>query len=487
MTFKEHLKDIGSHSVIYFAGWVISFGIRLSLLPVFTRYLNRAEYGTVSLLDSAIELFRILCALGFGEALVRFYHARQDAAYKRSVMATGAGIMLIATVFFGLIIFPFSRSLTALILGTGGQTFLFQLALGTVLMNILRSVSDTYLTANKRSLNYIAISTSYAIFQGAINLYLVVFRREGMTGMLTGNLISTSIYGSCLFGYVVYKNGISLKKELAVPMLKFGAPLVPSLWAAAAMHNMDRFFIRHYRGLEEVGLYSLAYQFPFMLNTLFLTSFNRIWNASSIYEIARSPDAPRQYGRVCTYYMMMLTVAMFSISILSDTVIRLFAAPSYFDAYRYLPIIALGIWGYSLHTFVKPGVLLTKKTYLLTINFTLAFICNLVLNFLLVPKWGAMGAAWASVLTYFAFSLGGFFIYRICYPISLEWMRLLKMLSLAIALFICRQAIHTPDAKSALFVEIAFLMIFPALLLVVLNPAEKKQIKKWYLAVFKAQ
>ncbi len=482
MDIKGSLKEIGKHGSVYVLGWVLNSVLSLALLPVYTRYLAKSEYGMLSLLDSTIEMVRILCALGIGSAIVRFFHDKQDDEHRRKVMSTGITFLMIMIVVIGIIVYPLSGKITSLVLGESGRPLYFQLALVTMLLGLLRSGADNYLTTSKRSTTFIIVNSGQTLLSAAINLYLIVVLDMGVLGMLTGSLISSLLVNIVLLQYVIRKNGLGIDKPILMNMFRFGLPLVPAILAAAAMHNMDRFFIRSYVSIAEVGLYSIAYMFPFMLNGLFANAFSRIWGASTMYSIARQPDATYQFSRICTYYMTVLTFALFAISVGADTLISVFAAPSYFDAQRYLPIIALGVWGYALHTFVRIGVDLTKRTYLFTINYILAFVINLVLNFIIVPRWGAMGAAWVTVLTYFSFSIGGFLIYRHCYPIRLEWIRLVVLIALAYGLFTCRQFITTSGFTGTLLIELSFIALFPLLLIFskgFFTAGEKLQIKTW--------
>ncbi len=482
MDIKGNLKEIGKHGSIYVVGWVLNSVLSLALLPVYTRYLAKTEYGMLSLLDSTIELVRILCALGIGSAIVRFFHDKQDDEHRRKVMSTGITFLMVMIVIIGIIVYPLSGRITNLVLGESGCPLYFQLALATMLLGLLRSGADNYLTTNKRSVTFIIVNSGQTLLSAAINLYLIVFLNMGVLGMLIGSLTASVLVNIVLLQYVIRKNGLGIDKSLLVNMIRFGLPMVPAILAAAAMHNLDRFFIRHYVNIAEVGLYSLAYMFPFMLNGLFSNAFSRIWGASTMYSIARAPDATYQFSKICTYYMTVLTFALFAISVGADTLISVFAAPSYFDAQRYLPIIALGVWAYALHTFVRIGVDLTKKTYLFTINYVVAFVINIVLNFLIVPRWGAIGAAWVTVATYFSFSFGGFMLYRHCYPIRLEWVRLSVLILLATGLYICRQFVYVSGFTGTLLIEILLIALFPVLLLYTrgfFTSGEKLQLRNW--------
>ncbi len=469
MDLTKSLKEIFKYGVIYMLGWAFNTVIRIALLPVYTRYLNSDQYGTISMLDSAISLIQILCSFGLGSAILRFFHEYQDTEKQRRVIATGLSITLLMLLLTGGSFYPFSVNITNCVLGEGSNPDFFRLALATMLLGVLKIGVDSYFMAFKYARTIVLSNSVQILLNVGINLYLIVVLKMGVMGMLIGNLISNAIVILIMFLYVVRINSLAVDWGIMKGMVKYGLPFVPSLMAAAGMHNLDRFFIRIYAGLDEVGLYSLAYQFPFMLNTIFVYAFGQIWSGSTMYSVARSPDATYQFARVCTYYMTVLAVAMFAISVSAETIISIFAAPSYFDAYRYLPVVALGIWGYALHTFVKIGVELTKKTYLFTISYIMALVINVILNYLLVPRWGAMGAAWATLLTYFCFSIFGYLVYRHCYPIKLEWGRLAKLLLLAVGLYYGRQFIPVHGFWGELAVNAAFVSLYILLLLFAIN------------------
>ncbi len=490
MDFKRSLEEIFKYGSIYMLGWLFNTVLRLALLPIYTRYLDRTEYGIISMLDTAIALIQILCAMGMGKAIIRFFHDQQDSEHQRRVIATGLSISLVMLLLTGASIYPFSNRFAQFILGEGSNPVYFQLVLATMLLGVLRIGVNSYFMALKRARTLVIVNSTQIILNASINLYFIIVLKKGVMGILFGNLIANLLVVIVMFFYVVKRNGLGIDRNIFKGMVRYGLPFVPSLLAAAGMHGLDRFFIRKYANLSEVGLYSLAYQFPFMLNAIIAYGFGQIWSGSTMYSIARSSDATYQYARICTYYMTVLTFALFAISVGSDTLISIFAAPSYFDAHRYLPVIALGIWGYALHTFVKIGVELTKKTYLFMINYSMALAINIVLNFLLVPRWGAMGAAWATVVTYFSFSLGGYFIYRHCYPIKFEWGRLAKILFLAIGLVVCRQLTPVSTLLNNIFIEIALMIIFLVVLLFVmgfLTIGEKTQLKNMVLSKLKTR
>ncbi len=462
--------------------WVINSFLRLALLPVFTRYLETSEYGTLAMLDSAINLIRIICALGLSSAIIRFYHEYSTEQEKKKTISTGIVVLSFIAIASGWMLYLFRLPLTRLVLGDGGSVIYLCLCAATMVFGLIRFGTDAYLMAEKASVAFVVANSGQAILNAVINVYLVCVKELGVLGMLMGNLVATGIVNSILFAVILKKVSLNVDLRILQKMIKFSAPLVVSILAAAGMHELDRFFIRYYTSLAEVGLYSLAYQFPFMLNSIFVGSFDRIWAGSTMYEVARSPDAKYQYGRIATYYMALLGFAFFSLAVSSRAIVRTFAASDYIGAAKYIPIIALGVWFYAFHVFVKIGVLLTKKTYLFSVNYCIALFVNIVVNFLLVPSLGAMGAAIATVATYAYFSLGGFYIYRRSYPMEFEWKRLATIFIVGIILTCLRKAISSQSFYKEIITDMIFIAMYPAILAFFpgfLTDGEKSLLKIW--------
>lgn len=477
---KSNLVKILKHGVIYGAGWLIASIIRLALMPVFTRYLDTFEYGTVALLDSAVDLVRIVFAAGIGSAIVRFFHQQEDQKRKDAVVSTGIVFLLFTSGIAGIFLLFGAKNLSAILLGSAERSNYVLLALGAMVVSLPRLGVESMLAATNNSRFYSAITVVQSIFCAALNLYLVIVLDLGVLGILIGNFFVSFLISVVLVFWSLNKVGWRFHKALFREMLRFGLPMVPALLAATAMHQSDRLFIRAFSSLEDVGLYSIAYQFPFMLNAIFIGSFERIWGGSVIYDIAKAPDSGFQFRRMCTYTMIVLGIALFGTAIAAKSIVEVFTGPAYRGAAQYIPAIAFGVWVYSLHTFVRVGVVLTKKSHLFPINYGLACAVNIGLNFILVPIYGPMGAAWSTVITYICFSIGGFFLYRSCYPLEFEWGRLGVFAVFCILSVIGRGEIIINGFLANLFIDFLFFLTVPSILFVLpgyLTPGEKMKAK----------
>jgi len=192
---------------------------------------------------------------------------------------------------------------------------------------------------------------------------------------------------------------------------RFGAPLIITGLLSAVMHQGNRYFLRVFVDLDQVGLFSLAYMLGQGVNSLLLMPFKMIWGVV-IYEIADQPDAKLIYVRVFEYFMYGVALVLFGVSLFAKPLLQLMVAPDYLSAYLLVPIICLAFFFFSLHEHFRVPALLAKRTVLMIPVTVAAVMANLVANLVLIPLFGAIGAACASVITFIVYSFGGLWCYR---------------------------------------------------------------------------
>src|SRR5262249_10247322 len=176
----------------------------------------------------------------------------------------------------------------------------------------------------------------------------------------------------------------------------FGAPLILTSSAAFIINFSDRFFLRHFGTISDVGIYALGYKFGYMLSLLVVQPFDMIWQAR-LYEIRKLPDSGRVFARLFEYYSFFLIVSALALSICIREVVRVISAPQFHSAYKVVPVVALAYIFQGTNRFFLAGAYIAKKTMPLA---TVGIVCatvNLALNLALIPAFGMLGAAWSTV------------------------------------------------------------------------------------------
>lgn len=421
---KVVYRDILKHSGIYGLAQIISRVASIVLLPVYTSYLSPADYGCIAILDLTVGVLALLVGPGIAGAVNRFHFDARDEAETGRVWWTG--LTLVGLLGLALLIpaWLLRGTLARLTLGPDLEwgAYYYALVLPMLWLTVVGELPSVYLRARKWSGVFLAVSLGRLALNVALNIYFLAVLRLGIAAVLLGNLITATVVTAGLLALLVANIGrFAFHRPLARELLRFAAPLAVTGITGLAMHNADRYLIRLFLDMDQVGIYSFAYTVGQGVNTLLLGPFLAIW-AVAIYEIAGQPEAKRVYAHVFEYFFYVVSLVMLGISLFARPLMGLVAAESYGPAAALVPIVCLAYVIYGLHTHFNVPALLAKRTVSLLPASLAAAALNIGLNLALIPHWGVRAAAWVSVATFAAYSFIGLWRYRLIdrydYPLA---------------------------------------------------------------------
>jgi O-antigen/teichoic acid export membrane protein len=410
----QHYRDTIKHGGIYGFGQILGRLASLLLLPLYTRYLSPADYGIIAILDVTTGVLGVLLGAGMAHAVSRYHFEAQSADQYGEVWWTGLGVVV---AFSTVLVAPAvaGRGLLAtLTIGTqepsGGYFYL--LVLLTVWFGTIGQIGDQYMRIRKWSALTVALSFTFLILNISLNVYFLTVRHLGITGYLWGNLLTgvASMLVRC--GILLATcQPIRFRWTLARKLLAFGSPLVAVAILSAFMHEADRYLLRPFVDLNQVGVYALAYTIGQGVNNFVITSFFSVWDVV-VLEIAEQPEARRVYVLVFEYFAEGLLLVMLGVSLFAQPVLDLLVPPAFAPAGQLIPIVCLAFFFFALHAHFKVPAILAKKTGSIVVSPAIAAAANVVLNLLLIPIMGVVAAALVSVATYAIYSFVGLLQYR---------------------------------------------------------------------------
>lgn len=384
------LKSLTRHGSIYSAGGLLGKFVGFLMIPLYTHYLSPADYGTLELLDLSVALFSLAVMMWMNSAIIRYYNEYEDQKNKNEVISTvliSAAVLGVLSAAAGIV---FAKELSMLILKSPGYYKFFWLLSITFCFSTLNSVSFTYLRAKQRSA-FVSISGLVTmVLSLSLNAYFIVVLKSGVIGILYSSLITMMLSAITLTVMTVreVKLGFSFQKLFALAV--FGAPLVITSLAAFALNFSDRFFLQRLTSVSAVGIYALGYKFGFMLSFLIVQPFDMIWS-SRMYEIAKKPNGPALFARIFRYYSLVLVIVGLGLSLAIKEVIGILAAPSFRDAYKIVPVIALAYIFQGSYRFMIGGIYIKKKTYAIGMISAVSLVLNLFLNYVLIKRFWRHG------------------------------------------------------------------------------------------------
>src|SRR6185437_4925865 len=245
----------------------------------------------------------------------------------------------------------------------------------------------------------------------SLNIYLIAFRGFGVAGMLIGSLMGVSVVSVYIAVHTFRQVGFSFNVTKFRTLFAFGAPLFFNSVAAFVLNFSDRFFLQHFSTLAVVEVYALGYKFAYMLSFLIVQPFMLIWGARS-YEIAKQDRGNEYIGRIVEYFALVLVAGALGLSLIIRELVAVVAASSFQNAYRVVPIVAIGYVFQGLALYFQAGLLIEMKSGKVGLIGVGSIIVNLVLNFFLIRRYGMMGAACATALSFVFLALFTFVLSR---------------------------------------------------------------------------
>lgn len=421
---RSTLLEISGHSLIYSVGSLAGSLASILLLPIYTRYLSKADYGILEILDHSNTILMLLLVAGLNSAIPRFFSEAENEEARRKVIATATAFVLVAASLVCCLAVFLADPLALVVLGKGDGGRYVAVNSLLLFVQVVGNVSGLAFIARKESKVYLMYMLLRLSLSAGANIYLIVFLKWGVWGMLYGNLLGNGLVAAGMVCHNVVANGLRVSFPTLKGLLRFGLPLIPAMILATFMHNADRFLIRFYCSLDDVGIYGLGYKFPFMLNVLILQSFSYIWTGATMYEVSRQPDAPHQYGRITTYVVGFFLFAQLALGLFSVPILRLLADPKFFPAHRVIPLVAMGLCFHAFYFFFSMGSFLRERTWLLNVAYLPAAALNIAGNIILLPRYGFMAAAWVTIATYLVFAVILYFACNRLVTVTYEFRRL---------------------------------------------------------------
>jgi len=275
------------------------------------------------------------------------------------------------------------------------------------------------LQAQQNSIHYgINTLSNFVVNTGLIILFVAVLKR-GVIGVLEANLITAVLYFIYVAIAYIPKLKLNLKKEYVVPAYKYSLPLVPHLLAGWSTGLLDRLLINGMRGEGDTGLFSVGKQFSSILSTL----TNAVNTAFSPWLFESNNNKRYDDIRIVgSLAVLAYSIIAFIISLFSPEILQFMVTEEFRGVWTIIPVLSFAMVLNGIY-FIFVDVLFINKTNLVFIVSISTLVLNIVLNLLLIPKFGIEGSAWACFISYFIKSIISLRLYkRSNKDISFNWM-----------------------------------------------------------------
>ncbi len=388
----DKYKKLLSNTFIFAVGTFSSKLLTFLLMPFYTSILSTGEYGVGDLISQTVYLLIPLATVGINNSIIRF--ALEKNINKSGVLTTGFVTILIGFA----VMCCFAPLLNQISIFTG-YTFLVYFF---ILFSSLHSLFSSFL----RSLGYVKLYAFDGIARTLLTillniLFLAVFKM-GVAGYVLAtpmaDLISSVflVFTTKLYRHIRLR---FIQKKTAIAMLKYSLPLIPTTICSWIINISDRYMITYMIDTSVSGIYAVANKIPTILLVI-ANIFGDAWQMSSVEE--RDPRAREKFfSNVSNMYVSIAFLVGSFLTVFAKVITTMLTTPEFYSAWTYMPILNMATTFACLSNFLGSVYMVEKRSLSTFFNILVGAVLNVVLNFFLIPVYGAQGAAIATFVSYF--------------------------------------------------------------------------------------
>ena len=416
-------RGVARHSLVYGIGMLVSRGVSFIMLPVYTRYLTPADYGVMALIMMTLDFISIIGGAQLAMGVFRFYHKTDVEKTKREVVSTSFLIVGIMYAVVGAFTFAMAGVLSQMIFGSGIHTDLIRVAAADLAMSSLLIVPMSLARVKNMSTFFVGTNLVKMAIGLSLNILFIVFMGMGVMGIFLASLISNGLVGGFISIWLVRRVGLNPSMEWTRNLMRYGVPLMATQVATFIATFSDRYFLQAVADETVVGLYSLAYQFGFLMVMVGYTPMDMVWGPKR-FEIARNEDRGARDALLSRGFLIMnlllLTTAV-GITLYVGDVLRIMATPAFHPAARVVPVILIAYVFQTWASVQDIGILVREKTKYITLaNFIAAGVA--VAGYAtLIPLYFEWGAAIATVIAFFVRYILTYRFSQTLWRVNYEW------------------------------------------------------------------
>jgi O-antigen/teichoic acid export membrane protein len=391
---KSDVFETLKHSKNYFFADVATNALAVVSVPIFTRLLSEADYGMIALFQAYSGIMIALLSLNAYTAVSRyFYENKED--FKQFVGTTLVFVFLI----FGSVALPFCVWYRHIgdVMGLPGLLPIFLIFI--CLFQILRSIYIQILIPQKKSKEVAIINTVKGYAAVAFGIVFVYLLKENKyLGRIWANLLVFSIFSVFFLLKLRKYTELSVNFNHIKYIAHFSFPLIPSTLSGTILSQFDRIMISSTLGLASAGLYSLGYN----IGTILLIAVSAIQMAiiPDFYKFIRNNEYDRLDFLIKRIFSF-ITIAALGLVFFAKEIGMVLADKKFHPGLTVVPVIVIAYTFFAMYLVYGKYITYEKKTYYSSIVVLSSGMLNIVLNVLLIPRYGYIAAAYTTLVSYF--------------------------------------------------------------------------------------
>jgi len=391
MNVKKLINDFTLYSIEPIIFKIISF----LLIPIYTNYLLPAEFGNLQYVITIGSFLRSISQFGLNTAFWKF-----RSELKKTEYPSLSFNILASQLFIGLIILIVTISVFSI----RGFDLIAQALILYFIALLCKLFTENYLLvcrAYQKPKRYLLISLFQTVLFCLLNVLFVSQYDLGVNGVILAYLVAFCLSSIVFFPLMRKRVFGKLSLPLIKKLLAFGGPLLLGNFAILVLSISDRWFLKSMSTGQELGLYSYGYKFSDLILTFIVYTFQLAWTPIAWKSFA-SEKGRELFFRIEKFVMVVFPILAFVLVPIIIWLSFFMTSNHAFDeGLKIIFLISFShvFYGYYSFNAIK-NFYFNKKKQVIIVNIISAII-NILLNWILIPNWGMLGAAISTIISYF--------------------------------------------------------------------------------------
>lgn len=426
---RKLVRDVA----IYGGGDVIIKLLSFAVFPIYAHFFTVEQFGVMTLVTTAAGFVAIFLNMGSNHAVQRFYWDPGTREGERAILVSTGLWMLMggAVVVTGLTL--------SLLYSLRGQIFerydilwiFLVLALAGNIPSEILQYSQNVLRLHFAPWRFMVVSACNNLFGVLLGLFFILYLDQGLTGFFLGSFVA--LITTLPLGLWFIRGDLKpqFDRLWAAKLFGFGYPFIFSGIAYWIFGSLDRWMLSELSNNTEVGWYSIAFRFATIM-VLLNSAFGQAWSPYAMKVYADDSKYRTVFSRIFSFLFGGLTIVGLGLSLFGKEILMLTTPEPYWNAATTLGIVAMSMVLAGTQQITALGISFEKRTHLFSFGAWTTAILNFVLNLVLIPLWGANGAALATLMSYG--TLSGMFLYwtQQLHPLPFEKLKLVFTLAVLV-------------------------------------------------------
>ncbi|GAA0747842.1 oligosaccharide flippase family protein [Clostridium oceanicum] len=391
-------KDFIKRFIAFSMGPIFSAVLGFIIVPVTTYFVVPEELGKSSMYTMLLSISTLFIYLGLDQAFVREFNIEED---KKKLFLNSLIVPFIFSIVVGILYIIFYEKISISLFESKQRYIIVMLAIALP-FTVIDRFNLLLLRMQEKARIYSLMNIMNKLLNMIVLIPYLLYIDKSFKGIVTATFISLimTVLIEFYFTKEYWLNKFKLDYALLNKIFRYGFPLIPASVIVWFLNSMDKIAMRQWSTFNEIGLYSAAFKIVTVLNII-QQAFCTFWSPTAFRWYEEGAENSR-YEKVSKIVMCFMSFMFIGIVLFRNLIIKIMS-PDYVSASVIVPFLLFLPIMYTVSEATTLGISFSRKTGYNILVSVVAAVVNYILNYSLVPKYGALGASIATGICYVVF------------------------------------------------------------------------------------